>query len=109
MEQSIVLTFKPNRAFANSTKMNSYKNIFEQTDISSRKDEEGILERASWPLPREYVAKYRIVSEMSHSSAEATADEKECFDISTDSLESSCKRMKLNSSLDFLETQSHVP
>ena len=44
-----------------------------------------------------------------HSPAEATADEEECFDISTDSLESSCKWMRLNSSLDTLETQPSVP
>ena len=67
------------------------------------------MERAYTPLPQKYNPNYRIVLEMSHSSAEATSDEEECFDISTDSLESSCKRMRLNSSLDSLETQSHVP
>ena len=47
--------------------------------------------------------------EVSPSSAEATADEEERSDISTDSLESSCKGMKNNSSLESLETQSQVP
>ena len=84
--------------------MNSYKNVFELIDISSSQDEEEFLERSSTPLSRKYIPSYMIVLEMSHSSAEATADEEECFDISTDSLESSCKRMRLNSSLDTLET-----
>ena len=72
-------------------------------------DEEGIRERASKPFPREFIPNYRVVLEVSYSSAEATADEEECFDISTDSLDSNCKRLKLNSSLESLETQSHVP
>ena len=46
---------------------------------------------------------------MSHSSAEATADEEECFDISADSLESSCKRLRLNSSLESIEPEMYVP
>ena len=89
--------------------MNSYKNFFELIVISLGEDEEGILERASKPLPREFMPNNRVVLEVSFSSAEATAYEEECFDISTDSLESNCKRIKLNSSLESLEIQSHVP
>ena len=79
--------------------MNKNKNVFELVDISSREDEEELLERAS--------TNYRVVLETSYSSVEATADGEECFDISTDSLESSCKKMKLDHSLESLELQSH--
>ena len=45
-----------------------------------------------------------MVLEISHSSAGAVADEEEYFDISTDSLEKNCKRMRLNSSFESLRT-----
>ena len=85
--------------------MNNYKNVFELIDISSSEDEEGLLERASTPLPRMTIPNYRVMLETSQSSIEATADEEEYFDISTDSLESSCKKMKLNHSLETLEPE----
>ena len=56
--------------------MNSYKNVYELIEISSSEDEEEFLERASTPLSRKYVSNYRIVLEMSHSSTEVRADEK---------------------------------
>ena len=87
--------------------MNSYKNVFELIDISSSEDEEGSLERASTPLPRMVIPNYRIVLETSQSSIEATADEEEYYDTSTDSLESGCKKMKLNHSLETLESELH--
>ena len=89
--------------------MNGLKNVYELIDISSSEDEEEILKRASTPIPRKSVPNYRIILQMSHSSNEATADEEECFDISTDSLESSCKKLKLSSSLESIESESHAP
>ena len=80
--------------------MNNYKNVFELIDISSSEDEEGLLERASTPLQRESIPNYRVVLETSYSSVEATADREEYFDISTDSLESNCKKMKIDHSLE---------
>ena len=87
--------------------MNNYKNVFELVDISSSEDEERLLERASTPLHRESIPNYRVVPETSYSSVEATADGEECFDISTDSLETNCKKMKLDYSLESLELESH--
>ena len=89
--------------------MNSLKNVYELIDISSGEDEEGTLERASTPLPREIIPCYRVILQVSHSSAEATADEEECFDISTDSLESSCKRLRHNTSLESIELETYTP
>ena len=82
--------------------MNCLKSVCEVIDISSSEDEEGILERSSTPLPREFILNYRVVLE------EATADEEECFDVSTDSLESNCKKMRLNCSLESLESAAHA-
>ena len=87
--------------------MNNYKNVFELVDISSSEDEEGLLERASTPLHRESIPNYRVVLETSYSSVEATADGEECIDISTDSLKSNCKKMKLDHSLESLELESY--
>ena len=87
--------------------MYNYKNVFELIDISSKEDEEGLLERASTPLHRESIPNYRVVQGTSYSSIEATADREEYFDISTDSLESNCKKMKLDHSLESLELESH--
>ena len=55
--------------------MNSLKIVDELFDISSSEDEEGILERASKPLPPEPVPNYGAVPEISRSSAEAVAGE----------------------------------
>ena len=49
-----------------------------------------------------------MILEISQSSAEAVADEEEYFAISPDSLESDCKRMRLNSSLDSLEPELYA-
>ena len=49
-----------------------------------------------------------VVLEISHSSAEAVADEEEYFDLSADSLESDCKIMRLNSRLDSLEPKLYA-
>ena len=43
-------TFKPKRTFANSTKIKSYKNVFELMN----EHEDGILERTSTILPGKY-------------------------------------------------------
>ena len=47
---------------------------------------------------------FRIILEISNSSAEAGADQEEYFDISADSLEMNCKRMRLNSTFESLES-----
>ena len=75
-------------------------------DITSSEDEEGILERASTPLPREPIPNYRVVLEISRSSAKAVADKEQYFAVSADSLELNCKKkMKLDSSLDTLDSE----
>ena len=83
--------------------MNCLKNVCELIDISSREDEEGILEKASTPLPPYLTPNYRVVRKLSHSSAGAIADGEELFDTSADSLEVEFKRMKLESSFEELE------
>ena len=60
--------------------------------------------RASTPLPRVSKEYPRIVVEILNSSAEATADEEEFLDLSLDSLETECKRMKLNEPYTSFET-----
>ena len=65
------------------------------------------MERFSTPLPREAIPKYRVILGNSLSSAEAVADEEEYFDVSADSLEASYKRIKLNSSLSSIDSNSH--
>ena len=67
------------------------------------------MRKGFWNLSRELIPNYRVVLEVSHSSTEATADEEDCFDISTDSLESNCKKMRLSSSLESFETETHAP
>ena len=88
-------------------KMNSVKNVYELIDFSSSEDERDFVERSSTPLPREAIPNYRVILENSLSSAEAVADEEEYFDVSADSLEASYKRIKLNSSLASIDSNSH--
>ena len=82
--------------------MNAYKATYELVDISS--DEEETSERASTPLPRCEIPKYRVVLEVSHAPAEATVDDEEYFDLSMESLESDCKRLKLNLSYESIDS-----
>ena len=86
--------------------MNSLKNVYELIDISSSEDESDFGERSSTPLPREAIPKYRVILERALSPAEAVADEEEYFDVSADSLEASYKRIKLNSSLSSIDSNS---
>ena len=83
-------------------KMSIYKGTYELVDISSS-DEERILERASTPLPRCEIPNYRVVLEVPHSPTEATVGDEEYFDLSLESLESDCRRMKLNLSYESIE------
>ena len=76
--------------------MNNLLDVYELIDISSSSEEEGEITRASTPLPRVSKEYPRIVVEILNSSAEATADEEEFLDLSLDSLETECKRMKLS-------------
>ena len=76
--------------------MSNLLDIYELIDISSSSEEEGEIERASTPLPRDSQVNPRIIIEIPHSSAEATADDEEYLDLSLDSLETDCKRMKLS-------------
>ena len=87
--------------------MNSLKNVFELIDISSSEDESEFVERSSTPLPRETIPNYRVILKNSLSSAEAVADEEEYFDVSADSLEASYKKIKLNSSLSSIDSNSY--
>ena len=87
--------------------MNSLKNVYELFDISSSEDESESVERSSTPLPREAIPNYRVILKNSLSSAEAVADEEEYFDVSADSLEASYKKIKLNSSLSSIDSNSY--
>ena len=84
--------------------MSKIRDVYELVDISSEEESEIEIiterERTSTSVPKNYQENYRIVLEISHSSTGALADEEEYFDISADSLESNCKRMKLDSSLE---------
>ena len=84
--------------------MNNLLDIYELIDISSSSEEEGEITRASTPLPRANKEYPRIIVEILNSSAEATADEEEFLDLSLDSLESECKRMKLSEPYTSFET-----
>ena len=77
--------------------MNSLKNVYEVTDSASSEDQEELLERVSTYVPRDPIPNYRVVLEISRSSAVAVADEEKHFDMSADSLELNCKRMRLDS------------
>ena len=84
--------------------MNNLLDVYELIDISSSSEEEGEITRASAPLPRDRKENPRIVVEILNSSAEATADEEEILDLSLNSLETECKRMKLSKSYTSFET-----
>ena len=91
--------------------MNNLLDVYELIDISSSSEEEGEITRASTPLPRDSKEYPRIVVETLNSSAEATADEKEFLDLSLNSLETECKRMKHSESYTSFETveSGHYP
>ena len=78
--------------------MNNLLVKYERLDISSSSEEEGEIKRASAPLPRNSQINPRIIFEISQSSAEATADEQESFELSLESLESDCNKLKLSES-----------
>ena len=82
--------------------MNAYKATYELIDISS--DEEEFSERASTPLPRCESLNYRVVLEVPQSPAEATVDDEEYFDLLLESLESDCKRLRLNLSYESIDS-----
>ena len=83
--------------------MNIYKGTFELVDISLS-DEEATLERRYKPLPRYEVPNFRVVLEIPQSPAEDTVGEEEYFDLTLESLESDCKRMKLSLSFESIES-----
>ena len=85
--------------------MNSLKNVYELIEETSE-DEGDFGERSSNPLPREEMPNYRVILGNSLSPAEAVADEEEYFDVSADSLEASYQRIKLNSSLSSIDSNS---
>ena len=86
--------------------MEVLKKVYELIDISSAsEDEEMASERSSTPLPKPQHMNYRVVLEISHSAAGAVADEEEYFDLSAESFENNCKRMRLNSSFESLNAE----
>ena len=85
-------------------KMSNLMDIYELIDISSSSEEEGEITRSSTPLPKDNGKYPRIVEEILNSSAEATADAEEFLDLSLNSLETECKRMKLSESYSSCET-----
>ena len=55
--------------------MEALKNVYELIDLSSAtEDEEMASERSSTPLPKPQHMNYRVVLEISHSSAGVIAD-----------------------------------
>ena len=84
--------------------MNNLLDIYELIVISSSSEEEVEITRSSTPLPRDSEKYPRIVIEILNSSAAATADEEEFLDLSLNSLETECKRMKLSESDTSFET-----
>ena len=84
--------------------MNNLLDIYQLIDISSSSEEEGEITRASTPLFRVSKEYPRIFVEILNSSAKATADEEEFLDLSLDSLETECKRMKLSEPYTSFET-----
>ena len=88
-------SYEEGRSFINE--MNNLLDIYELVDISSSSEEEGEI-RASTPLPRDDKEYPKIIVEILNSSAEATTDGEEFLDLSPNSLETECKRMKLDES-----------
>ena len=89
--------------------MEALKKVYELIDISSAsEDEEMASQRTSTLLPKPQHTNYRVVLEISHSSAGAVADNEEYFDISAESLKNNCKRMRLNSSLESLDMEEII-
>ena len=84
--------------------MNNLLDIYELIDISSSSEEEGEITRSSTPIPSDNRAYPGLVIEILNSSAEANADEEECLDLSVNSLETECKKMKLSESFSSFET-----
>ena len=60
--------------------------------------------RASTPLPKNAQPSFRVILEISNSSAEAVAHKEECFDIFVDTLEANFERMRINSTFESLES-----
>ena len=85
-------------------KMSNLMDIYELIDISLSSEEEGEITRSSTPLPKDNGKYPRIIVEILNSSAEATADEEEFLDLSKNSLETECKKMKLSESYTKFET-----
>ena len=86
--------------------MEALKKIYEPIAISSAiEDEKMASERSSTPLPKPQHMNYRVVLEISHLSAGAVANEEESFDLSAESLENNCKRMRLNSRFESLNEE----
>ena len=89
--------------------MNNLMKVYELIDLSSENEEKSVRERASTPnrasVARDIQPNFRVVLEMINSSVEAVADEEEYFDIPADSLEAICKRMRLYSTCESLESE----
>ena len=84
--------------------MNNLLDIHELIDISLSSEEEGEITRSSTTLPRDNEKYPKIVIEILNSAAEAAADREEFLDLSLNSLETECKRMKLSESYASFET-----
>ena len=101
--QKIKVSCKERKNFLK--KMTHLLEIYELIDISSAsEDETEALERSSTPLPSGSLPNIGVILNVSNSSARAVADEEEYFDVSADSLEADCKRMRLSSSFESLES-----
>ena len=64
-------------------------------------------ERASTPLPEGIQPNYRVVVEISQPSVEVIAGEDDYFDLSLDSLESNCKKMKVDTGFGSVNSRSY--
>ena len=78
--------------------MSNLLDINELIDISSSSEEAGEVKRASTPQPRDSQVNPGTIFEIPHSSAEATAAEEAYIDLTLDSLETNCKKVKFSES-----------
>ena len=65
----------------------------------------GNLRKSLHPLPECETTNYRVVLDVPDSPTEATVGDEEYFDLSLESLESDCERMKLILSYESIESE----
>ena len=84
--------------------MGIYKGTYDLVDIIERRRGNPRKSLHPSPLPRCEIPNYRVVLEVPHYATEATVGDEEYFALSLVSLESDCKRMRLNLSYESIES-----